>query len=578
MKTTEYDLSRLQEAIKKAETRDLSWARQRRKEGIDYFAGPYYGDRDVRPVEAYNYIRMGVEIYRRNLTRGVPQVYVTTLHDELKPTAAKLQGAVNQYAKKLRLHEVLRATVTDAMFMLGIVRVGINPDYDLAGKGLEPIQVGEPYVERISFDNFVFDTRAASWDRVAFMGDAMWLRRSQVAATKGYNKKAVEELSQIGAPDQTGSGDPSVSSLSREMQEPLDDSGDPFIKIWNVFMPRANGGKGRILIFADRARCPLREMEWEGPASGPYCILSLGAIPDNLLPSAIVPSWFDLQSVIAQLSSKVFDGAVNQKTIFAVQAGNEKEAETIRNVADRSLVSLQNPTMVQPISFPGADPGTERALANVLVQADIQMGNLSTLGGLSAAADTLGQEQMLKSSANQAIQEIQQLTTEWIRDIMQAIAFHLFYNPMTDVPFMRTIHGLELTTLDRFEGGKAKGDFLDFNFDVEASALGLRSPASDLANLRMFLAQDLPMLMPLLEQQGATINVRALIGKIADLSGLEVDEFISDIKRPPVEPIVRDGGGKPAAKRTDIVRHSAASRQSPFVSMAKEAPQTSREG
>lgn len=52
-------------------------------------------------------------------------------------------------------------------------------------------------------------------------------------------------------------------------------------------------------------RDPIRIVDWEGPESGPFCILGFSEVPDQTMPLAPAATWYDLHNMINVLYRKM---------------------------------------------------------------------------------------------------------------------------------------------------------------------------------------------------------------------------------------------------------------------------------
>jgi hypothetical protein len=81
---------------------------------------------------------MAVSIYLRLLAARAPKCIVGTDNSALRPFAADMEIVLNQLPKEIDLRSTLRRAVVEAMFSMGVVKVGIGGTNDNRNIGDEP--------------------------------------------------------------------------------------------------------------------------------------------------------------------------------------------------------------------------------------------------------------------------------------------------------------------------------------------------------------------------------------------------------------------------------------------------------
>src|SRR4051812_28542741 len=149
------DLERLCPALKSARW-VLESARANRKEMVREYVGRWYSEAGSRRVVPLNLIALYCNIVGRSLIPKNPRFLFSTFNPKQKPVAAACQDWINQKVQDMHLDRTLQRWVFDALFGMGILKVGLATpaDAEMAGWNLK---AGEPFCENIDLDDWVHD-------------------------------------------------------------------------------------------------------------------------------------------------------------------------------------------------------------------------------------------------------------------------------------------------------------------------------------------------------------------------------------------------------------------------------------
>ena len=178
--------SRLQNAIEYSRRQLLPY-REKRLHALRQFVGAHYTDTGAEQRVPLNFIEMAVSIYRRQIAARRPQVLVRAKNRQYEPVAGQFESALNMLLKDIKFEETMQQWVLDAMFGLGIVKTGLTASgIDMNGYEHDP---GQPFVDNVDFDDFVFDMSAKRWDQIQFCGNRYCLPLEAVKQSKMFGKK-----------------------------------------------------------------------------------------------------------------------------------------------------------------------------------------------------------------------------------------------------------------------------------------------------------------------------------------------------------------------------------------------------
>lgn len=490
--------------------------RKNRRELIREYVGHWYGDGCAPDKIPFNLIELAVNTYQQNLVSGVPQWIVNSPYNELGPSSSRLELAGNHLFGEIKLKETLEYVVLDAFFAWGILKCGKNYSGTIELGGFRH-DIGQPYSDHVSIDNWVHDTEAEKWEHIQFCGDKFRLRLDDAKEAGIYFEDAIKKLksSEISYKDEGGNN--TTASLSGEDRNP-----EPFVdevELWDIWLPH----EGKVITFpVDPPRegqedLTLYEGDWNGAEDGPYHTLSFNPVPDNIMPIPPASLWFDIHSISNRLYRKIARQAERQKTVLGYQGGEEDDANRIKQAGDGDIIRMDNPEKTKEFRFGGYDPNS---LAFLIQNRDLfsyLAGNLDSLGGLGVQADTVGQEAILDRNSSKRIQSMQQKVYEFTKSVMVTLGDYMWSDPLIDIPIVKPVPGFEgeMYVRDRFNSDSKEGDFLDYNFEIVPFSLQAQSPEQKIRFIMEIFSTLILPALPMLQEQGITPNFQGLMNMFA---------------------------------------------------------------
>lgn len=523
--------------------------RQELADALKAYTGPHYGKNstDDRPI---NMLQLSVESLLQQLSSRAPQVLCNTHKPELRSAAVELELAMNQALKKMKFEQEHRLWVLSAIFLVGIMEVGLDvidtPEIDG-----EQLPITDVFCEAIMFDDFVFDTSAAKWDRrqVGFWGHKYRMSLEEAKNDPTFDKEARSELKSMerGNRDETAviskpNGNSGTTEVFNEMCE-----------IWQIFVPQEN----ELVTFSvDGGDKPLKTVKWQGPKHGPYHLIGFNPVLNNIMPLSPVANWIDLDDLENKLYTKLGRQASRQKTIGICDQAAVKDGQNIIKTADGDVIAVGSPNAFKEASFGGVNQQTLGFALNVRSMADFVMGNLSAQMGLGASAATLGQEKMIRQAANVRIGSMQGVLLTATQGVLQDIAFYLHHHPTVEYDLTIDITGMDMQVpvswpyRDNGYGEEVdvrKGDYEQYDVSIQPYSMTEISPGERATLLRQIWAQDI---LPAI-QLGVQPDVYAYLDKLAkyyDLPELREIVKMTQESQDPQERLPSGGGGPSPGK------------------------------
>lgn len=521
--------------------------RQELADALKAYTGPHYGKNstDDRPI---NMLQLSVESLLQQLSSRAPQVLCTTHKPELKGAAIELELAMNMALKKMKFEQEHRLWVLSAIFLVGILEVGLDvidtPEIDG-----EPLPITDIFCEAIMFDDFVFDTTATKWDRrqVGFWGHKFRMSLEDAKNDKSFNEEARKELKAMEKP-----GRDETAAISKPNGSSENDSFNEMVEIWQIFVPSEN----EVITFScDGGDIPLKTVKWHGPKQGPYHLIGFNPVLNNIMPLAPVANWIDLDDLENKLYTKLGRQASRQKTIGICDLQGVKDGQTIMKTSDGEVIAVGNPNSFKEASFGGVNQQTLGFALNVKSMAEWIMGNPTQGMGLGASAGTLGQERLIKQAASERIGSMQGVLLTATQGVLADIAFYLYHHPMIEMDLTIDITGTDMkvpiTWPHRNDGygqevDVRKGEYEQYDISIEPYSMVAVSPGERAQMLRDIWARDV---LPAI-QLGVQPDVHAYIAQLAKY--LDLPELLTIVPTAqesvsPQERMSGGGGGVPQA-------------------------------
>jgi hypothetical protein len=562
--------------------------RAQRLEAVRRFVGKWYGNQNQSDKVPQNMIELAMQIYSRILMPRIPECTCNATSKRLEAIATNLGLAINKTLKEIGFEETSKRFVLDALFSIGIIKVGYQPMDTVEIHGIA-FDRGMPFADIVDLDDFVFDVSAKRWDQVQFIGNRYRVPINVLRNSEIYN--FTEEMARRYARGDSDrfnneTGEPRIGNMTADTYALHDEFMDT-IELWDIFLPYQQrmitliaGSNGGI----EDAEL-LRDVEWNGPERGPYITLGLTDVPGNLMPLAPVATWRDLHDAINILSNKVIRQAERRKGIGVLRGGQAEHAQKIMNAIDGDVVEVPNNVAIDEQFLGQIDPQSHALSISLRSEFIYNAGNLDALGGLAPQSQTATQDSLLAAAASVRPAEMQTRVVAAIKKTCEAIGWYLFHDPLVAIPINKRIEipGMEPIEFETaFTADQIEGDFYEYNIEISVHSQQDNSPGAQLQRFERFL-QLLYTALPAIQEQGIALNWTEIIKSYANLLGIKnVADFVSSDWIVPPNPIMppergapkrADGPGKPAqTKRVyERISRTAGTRRGQDHVMAMQA-------
>lgn len=532
--------------------RQMRSFQEQRMTALRQFVGHHYGDGGSDEKVPINLVNIFTQIYARKLSVKKLRTLVTTSNRQYAANAAEYTLAMNRRLEQIKPESALNTAGLEAMFLMGIVQIGISGD--------------QVFVDPVLFDDMLVDMSAKRWDAIGFIGHRFRPSLDWARDNPAFNKNARSKLAPTAmfqASDLSDSEEVQSQRLAMNNAGQVQEYRDR-VDLIQLYCPEE---KTLITYAAERATEPLSVVNWKGPPGndlGPYRKVGFIDVPGNLLPLAPVQLGRDIHDVVNRLGNKVFRQAERQKTLLQVPRKDTKDGQRIVKAVDGEAIPVDDGKEIREISTGGANQLTLNMVSWLRQLASYSAGNADAVGGLAPSSDTVGQDTMLLQSAGSQVEDMQQTMMQFTSDVCSDIAFWTLSDPLLNIRLSRPIENTGLSFDTVFTPESVQGDFNEYDFKVDPYSSVIRTPQQRLQTLLGLTDRVLLQMMPLLQQNGQTIDIEKLIKLVAQYADLpEFVEIITfaageahaspeDKPLPPIQPRARQDGGRPAAQTSAL--------------------------
>lgn len=538
------DITRLRSAVDWSILR-MQPFKQHRYDFIAQFAGYNYGDAESRTGDhnkriPLNYLELAISIYLRYLITENPQFHLSTDNRESKAVAYKCQNYINKLSKKMQLRNAIREAVTESMFSMGAMKIGVDRT-GWASYNDFNFDVGELYAESISFDDLVLDMTVKKLSNAAFIGNIYTMPYEYLMDSKEI-KRGAKDFIKPDSLNPNGFGELNAASIGRSNDSNPQSMYD-HTRLLDLYLYKENLLTTSVFSPQGGTLHVIKEIDWTGPEEGPYLTLSLGDIPDNIIPRPPAALLYDLNLIINMIYRKAARQAENTKDVIGYK-NSANDANRIAAANDLDIIRIDERDSVEEFKFGGVNPQNFAFMIQSAQLYNEQAGNLQSLGGLSPQSETLGQERLLAASASKRINDYQDKVTTFTQKIGEAMFYWVTTDPLLDESINIQIPDTKIEVQTRLRSEELENRISDMKIEVVPYSLTSLPPAQRIMIIDR-LVQELAPILPLAMQQGVMIDIPSWVKMKAEM--LNIPEINDVIKINPMPP--QEGTG-PSHERT----------------------------
>ncbi len=552
------DYPRLREAMRQSR-RILRYFREQRMNMVRHYVGAHWSEMGTGQEVPVNLLSLYVQIVGRALIAKNPRVMLSTFSRDNKPAVGAMESWANKEIERTHLDNTLRRWVVDALFSVGILKVGIA-DPAMAAMKSWNLMAGHPFADTIDLDDFVYDVHARDFTQAAFMGHRVRVPLDIVKDSKLYNK-ARKNLQPTPDHIYNEFGDQRVGVLGRSTLSGNDQEMEDMVDLWEVYLPRHRV----ILTFADDSMDGatamsdddndegLRSQKWFGPDGGPYHMLGFGIVPGNAMPKSPMQDLLGLHLAANNIYRKIVRTTERIKEITLVRSGADADGERVRSTDDGGMCAVDDPQSVVSVTYGG------QALQTLIMTATLfkdlfsyLAGNLELLGGRGAQSKTATQDKMLNENAGAGISDMQAQTTDGVSGVLSALCWYWWKDPIS---VQRTKYQASDTVeIERHvypanhsdpKALKRVGAYEDLDIAVDPYSMKHATPESRMQGIMQFLQTIYIPMAQQAQQAGVALDFNELAQMFAKMMDQPDLNKILTIQDPPAEGGSAGGGDTP---------------------------------
>ncbi len=524
----------------------MAKSRQNRIKIIRDFVGAMYGEAGTDLPQPVNIMKQALTTFARQTSPKNVRTLVSTENPSYKLAADDLALELGKVCQDIDFDEAVYRCVLDALMSIGIMKVGIGQDEEVGEEG-QSYSSGKIFLSPVDLDDFFYDTKEKTFQSASFMGNIYSVPLEDVQNDPKNDPETVALLQPVPRTNQSLDGGEKASAILFNQDSGGTDSFIDYTELWDYWIPRK-----KVLVTLTRDGKKLKEVQWEGPKRGPYRILSLGEVPGNAMPTTMAQDLFAINEAQNCMARKVICDELARKMILAVRKGSDGDGDAITNSANLDAIGLNDPKNVQEMRMGGSDSNAVGILIQLQNKAKEVAGNLDSVAGLAPQAPTLGQDQLIKQSSSEAVEEISGRVTKFCSLLLEDVAFWQFTDPTVKMSLTKVVGGTGIPIQIDITPETRRGTFSDYTFKIDPYSLQPQTPAAKLQAIGMTVQQYILPLMPMMQQQGVTLDVKALlqlVGRYANISN-EVGEILKVAPPMPMPPPGQDQGGPTMAPNT----------------------------
>lgn len=527
------DIARLYDAVRGSRYALQRW-RKERMEATRLYVGNHWSDDGYAEQQPLNLIAQYVRIVGRGLVSKCPKFSMQVVNKEFKPTVAAMQSWTNRQLMKMGFQETMHRAVFDALFSIGIVKVGLAMPVD-AELSNKRIIAGEAFADVVDLDDFVYDIHATRMRDAAFVGHRIRVPLEFVKDSTLYGKER-KELSADGDELFNPDGDERIDSIGKgAVGKGIMEFRD-MVTLWEIYLPSTK----RLVTLAgdgDSAGAVLRDVEWVGPPGGPYHFLGFDPVPGNAMPKAPIQDLVDLHTAYNELYRKLIRQAKRQKQVWPFSSGDSDGLQAFKIAPDGEAFQCQNPADFKSIDTGGANQQNFGFATHLKDLFAWGAGGIDIMGGLRPMSRTASQDKMLNENSSRQLTDMQSIVEMYAEGVGRSLAWYWWNDPERVMETTYTIPDSKGLTVERVIGPEDRlrvpFDYLDIG--IVPYTLKGSSPQEMANKLKGVVTQLVMPMLPLVEKQGIAIDISALLAKIAEYEDIPDLAEVMQIQDPPIE-------------------------------------------
>jgi hypothetical protein len=522
---------------------------------VKHYAGSWYDTTAPQGAEKIlvNLMNQTARIFLVALASNNPAVLVSTPVSENIPFARRFEVNLNKLISDMALSETFRAILLDAFFCIG-VGVVMMRDTDTRFHGILEseedvwLDPGEPWLNRVSLDDLILDMPSRERNKMRFCGHRYRVDYEKVMDEPGYSKEFKAKFKPSSRESIDGTGSTRAIGIDPSEDDDLKDMG----WLQDVWVAE---NKSIVTMACDQDIPPAIEREWTGSQAGPYKFLSLGDVPDRIIPAAPAINLFGMHLQQNRLHVRMEHDSNAHRIMNVYAPAGAEDAEKMRTGKRNSWHRMNDPNSVKQVEVGGVDQRDMALAVFIQEEYDRFAGNLQAMGGLGPQASTLGQEELIHGELSKNVADMRMAVVNFANETILDLGRLMWNDEMLSLQTSMPVGNSGIEVDSSWQPGYRMGNFEDYGFRVEEYSMVFKTPEQKLQEMFQVFQQLAP-LWPMFQASGAVLDCEAIVDEIARLKNRpEFKRFITFM-----DPMMMGGGAeengatKPAVTSRETVR------------------------
>jgi hypothetical protein len=524
-----YEPAKMGPALKTGYDR-MDWVRKSYGKMVRSYTGRHYGDAGggKSPV---NLLAQYIHTVIPNLLNQRPRNIGRSRIAQLQGEATLVAIALDLLWEDLRLVDRTQALILDGLLApWGVAKIGLRATEDIVKIGERGIMLGQPYVARVSPDDFAVDPAARAIEEFCWQAHRYRVPKEYALESGIYDADAIQRLEPMGKGEH-GKPKSGVEEISGKSDKDRY-AAQEYIELWDVAVREEDKWLIGTMTMSGGQVEPAwvnaggEPIEYDGAAEGPYELLTFSRVPDNAPGLSPGATWLDLHEATDKLYNKMINQALRSKQNFAYNRAASDDAMTLAKAPDGEGIAVDNVDTLMPITTGGVAKESYEFLSSMMGMWNNSAGNMQLLAGNDIQSDKATGQQILQANANTRLSYMKDRVWRFLNAINTRLATYIVTDPLIQAPLPYRLPGGEMVDVV-YDAATRKGDMVQMTFEVELASMTGRDP--DIALKRKMEALDkLATYVPL----AGAINLQKLARQLGrEIGWLDMDEIVNDLEQ-----------------------------------------------
>ena len=565
-----------------ASRKRMATARRNRRDMVAQYVGSRWSDHGADEAVVLNQLAIFVDTMSRFLAAKAPRADFRTGVSSLRKAAVRAELNANTLSKEQKLGSLMQRAVVEALISVhAIVKVGIASGNNVQ-IGDETKDIGKPFAKLVDLDDWLQDMFCNEWEEQQFRGDLFYPRLDVLAENKTFSRGVLAKLWKLGKDrDATMHGEGARTDTLGHGDQNVDEEFAERVPLWALELPHER----QVCLFAASPdgillpdEKPLHVMDWEGPDDGQYQRLIFRDVPGSTLGLPPAAQLIDLHDATNSILRRLIVSADQHKKVIVVDPKQKGTIEKIKTARTGDVVA-GDASRIKEFETGGVNQLSTMLVLWFKSLVNYSAGNMDEIGGQGSQAGTLGQERLLMATASRAVQDMQERAEIFTSNVMRALVYWDWTDPVTDRKLTYARPGdkggveIRITAQER-----EQLDILNLNITIHPYSMQFSSPAQQLERLLGIWERAVVPIVPVIQQQGGTIDLPLFLSTIGDYADLpELQDIVQmgesanappSMERPTQSPTttrhsVRTSVAKPENQEAQLLSKLMSSESSP---------------